>query len=186
MMSQLVKNPPAMQENSGFIPGSGRSAILSHKRWRSRRTCAHLLLWELWNYNLLLNNHWQENVGSHQKMIPHIQGHRRSPSKIVGGAKSHLEPNPIPARDTRRAQTKLCVHQNSETPQRLRRAGFECLNVSCRGTAWHQPAAGAGALGATTLAYRPYGISPLGKGYHQPHHRASEQMIHKLQKNYTK
>ena len=58
-------------------------------RW-SRRTCTHLLLWELQNYNSLLNNHWQENVGSNQKKIPHVQGQRRSPSNMVGGAKSHL------------------------------------------------------------------------------------------------
>ena len=29
--------------------------------------CAHLLLQQLQNYNSLLNNHQQENVGSHQK-----------------------------------------------------------------------------------------------------------------------
>ena len=32
-------------------------------------------------------------------VIPHIQGQRRSPSKMVGGVKSHLESNSIPARD---------------------------------------------------------------------------------------
>ena len=31
-------------------------------RWQSRRTYTHLLLWELQNYNSLLNNHRQENV----------------------------------------------------------------------------------------------------------------------------
>ena len=79
--------------------------------------CAHLLLIELQNYNLLLNNHQQENVESHQKSIPHVQGQRKSHSKIVGGAKLHLESNPIPTRDAWRAQTKHCVHQ--ENPQRL-------------------------------------------------------------------
>ena len=49
--------------------------------------------------------------------MPHVQGKRRSPSKTVEEAKSHLESNPIPARDALRAQTKTCVHQ--ETPQRL-------------------------------------------------------------------
>ena len=38
-------------------------------RGQSRRTCVHLL-WELQNYNVLLNNHRQENVGSHQKRYP--------------------------------------------------------------------------------------------------------------------
>ena len=36
-------------------------------KWQSRRTWAHLLLWELKNCNLLLNNHQQKHVGSHQK-----------------------------------------------------------------------------------------------------------------------
>ena len=68
-------------------------------RWQSRRTYTHLLLWELQNYNLLLNNHQQENVGSHQKDTP-CPRQRRSPSKTVGGVKSHLESNSIPPRDT--------------------------------------------------------------------------------------
>ena len=49
---------------------------------------------------LMLNNYQQEDVGSHQKKIPHIQRQRRSSNKMVGGAKSCLEANPIPARDT--------------------------------------------------------------------------------------
>ena len=50
-----------------------------NSRWWSRRTCGHLLLRELQNYYPLLNNHQQENVGPHQKKIPHVQGQRRSP-----------------------------------------------------------------------------------------------------------
>ena len=38
-----------------------------------------------------------------KKKISHIQGQRRSLSKMVGGAKLHLESNPIPTRDTQRA-----------------------------------------------------------------------------------
>ena len=86
-------------------------------RWWGRRTCAHFLLWELQNCNLLLNYHWWENVGSHQRKISHIHGHRRSPNKTVRRAKSCLESNSIPARDTQRTQTKPCVHQDSKTPQ---------------------------------------------------------------------
>ena len=43
-----------------------------------------------------MNNHQQENVGSHQKKkkIPYIQRQRKSPNKMVGGAKSSLESNP--------------------------------------------------------------------------------------------
>ena len=55
----------------------------------SRKMCTHLLR-ELQNYNSQLNNHRQENVEFHQKKIPHDQGRRRSPSKMVGGAKSCL------------------------------------------------------------------------------------------------
>ena len=72
-------------------------------------TCAHLFLQELQNYNSLLNNHRQENVASHQKKIPHVQGQRQrwSPSKMAGGMKLHLESKPIPAKDVWRAQTNL-------------------------------------------------------------------------------
>ena len=48
------------------------------------------------------------------------------------------------------------------------------------------PAAGAGALGAADLGYIACGLSPLGGGHHEPHHRATKQTIHKLQNNYTK
>ena len=47
-------------------------------RWRSRKTCAHLLLQELQNYNLLLNEHWQENVGSHQQDTPYPTAREKS------------------------------------------------------------------------------------------------------------
>ena len=117
---------------------------LIHKggsRWQSRRMCAHLL-WELQNCNLLLNNHWQVNVGSHQKKMPHIQRQRRSPNKMVGGAKSCLESSPIPTRDAWRAPMKPCAHQGPEIPQGLSQTCLwmsECLMrrhgsaVVCRG-----------------------------------------------------
>ena len=41
---------------------------------------------------------------------------KRSPDKTVVGAKSCSESNPIPTRDTRRAQTKPYVHQDPEIP----------------------------------------------------------------------
>ena len=50
-------------------------------------------------------------IPTKKKKIPHIQGHRRNPSKTVEGAKSYLESNPILARDARRAQTKPCAHR---------------------------------------------------------------------------
>ena len=90
------------------LESSSFSAYLS--RWQSRRTCTHLLLWELQNYNSLLNNHQQENVESHQKKDFHVQGQRRSPSKMVGGVKSHLESNPIPSqRHSEGSNKMLCI-----------------------------------------------------------------------------
>ena len=55
--------------------------------------------------------------------IPHVQGQRRRPSNTVGGAKSRLESNPIPARDIQRTQTNL-VHTRTQekgavTPQEI-------------------------------------------------------------------
>ena len=61
----------------------------------SIKTCAHLLR-EHQNHNQLLNNCRQENVGSHQKKIPHVQGQRRSCNKTVGGVQPHLKSSLIP------------------------------------------------------------------------------------------
>ena len=108
---------------------ASQSKVLDHvliTRWQTRMTCAQLLR-ELQNYNLLLNNRLQENVGFHHKKIPHVQGQRKSPSKMVGGVKSHLESNPIPTRDTWRDQTNL-VHTRTQRPHRYwTRTVFECL-----------------------------------------------------------
>ena len=96
----------------------GNVRLTSYISWQSRRVCTHLLLQELQNYNLLPNNRRQENVGSHQKKITHIQGQRRSPRKMVGGVQSCFESNPIPARDTLRAQTCLvCTRTQRPTPE---------------------------------------------------------------------
>ena len=51
------------------------------------------------------------------KKIPHVQGQRRSPNKMVGGAKLCLESHLIPTRDAWRTQTKPCVHQELGIPQ---------------------------------------------------------------------
>ena len=51
------------------------------------------------------------------KKIPHVQEQRRNPRKMVGGEKSHLESNTIPARDSQSAQIKPYMHQGA--PQRL-------------------------------------------------------------------
>ena len=155
-------------KNFVFSPyKQGNVRLSRHIRWQSRTMCNHFLLQELQNYNLLLNNSRQENVGSHQKKTTHIQGQRRSPSKMVGGAKSCLESNPIPARDTLRAQMKPSAHQDpgntQETEPEL------CLSVSCKGTGQQGAVPWAGALGTVHLGMAGcsrlgYGISLLGEG----------------------
>ena len=76
---------------------------------------AHLLQ-ELQNCNSLMNNHSQENVGSHKKKDASHPRTKEIPQQDGRRAKSHLESKPIPTRDTQRAQTKPCVHQDPETP----------------------------------------------------------------------
>ena len=53
------------------------------------------------------------------KKMSHVQRQRKSPNQMAEGEKSRLESNPPPTRDTRKAQTKPCAHQNPEVPQRL-------------------------------------------------------------------
>ena len=129
-----------------------------------RRTCAHLLLQELQNHSSLVNNHQQENVGSHRKKIPHVQGQRRSPSKMVGDVKLCLESNPIPTIDARRARTKPCA------PQRdwARPAWVcECLLWRYKSVVAWRRGRGSG------CSRSGYGLSPLRGGHHEPHHRAA-------------
>ena len=57
--------------------------------------------------------HWSEF-----EEIPHVQGQRRSPNKMVEVVKSHLESNPTPNRNAE-GSNKPCMHQDPETPQRL-------------------------------------------------------------------
>ena len=59
--------------------------------------------------------------------ISHVQGQRRSPSKMVGGAKSHLESNPLPARDAQRAQTDLVCTKTQRPHRDWDRTVFGCL-----------------------------------------------------------
>ena len=72
----------------------------------------HHLLAQLHSAGVVAVPRW-----SNFEEIPHVQGQRRSPSKMVGGAKSHLELNPIAARDAQRAQTNL-VHTRTQRPHR--------------------------------------------------------------------
>ena len=139
------------------------------RQW-SGRMCAHLLLRELQNYNLLLNNQQQENVGSHEKKTSHIQGQRRSPNKM----QSHLESNPIPTRDSWRAQT----NKQTKKPQKsLCAAGPRdptetesdlplSVSVSPAEAQVSSSHAGTGAVGAAELGGTARAISPLRGGSH--------------------
>ena len=66
----------------------------------------------VWRYHTSATWCW-----SNCEEISHVQGQKRSPSKMVGGSKLHLESNPIPARDAQRAQTYL-VCTRTERPHR--------------------------------------------------------------------
>ena len=67
---------------------------------------------------------------------------------MVGEANSHLESNPIPARDTLRAQTNLVC---TRTLKPIETETELCLSVSCGGTGWGWSATGTEALGVADL-----------------------------------
>ena len=92
--------------------------------------------------------------------IPHVQGQRRSPSKTVGGVKSHLESNPIPATDAQRAQTYL-AHTRTQRPYRdWDRTVSGCLLRRYRSAVDCCGGRGSG------CSRSGYDISPLGGGHH--------------------
>ena len=84
---------------------------------------------------------------------------KRSPSKMVGWAKSHLESSPIPARDSQRAQTNLVCTRILRPHRDWGRTVFECL--------LHRYGSAVGCFKCSgSGCSRPgYGISPLG-GHH--------------------
>ena len=93
----------------------------------------------------LVCNHRQENVGSHQKKIPHVQGQRRSP---------------ITARAARKVQTNFVCTRSRRPHRDWARSVFECLlqrsgsAVACR-------------RGRSSGCSRPgCAMSPLGGGQH--------------------
>ena len=93
-----------------------------------------------------------------------------------------LKSNPIPARDSWKAQTKPCAQQDqgrgAVTPTGDRaRPACECLRVSCGGVGQQRPAAGSGALTAPVGGARHVSISSRGAGCCQPHHRGCNATI---------
>ena len=87
--------------------------------------------------------------------LSHFQGQRRSPSKMAEGVKLHLESNPLPTRDTQRAQTYL-VPETQRPHRDWDRTVFGYL------LRWYGPAVDC-FWGRGSGCSRPgYGISPLG------------------------
>ena len=133
---------PVLPGESLWIEESG-----GRGRWRRRRTCTHLLLQELQNYNFLLNNSQQENVGSHQKRYPTSKG-KGEAQQDSRGAKSYLDSNPNQAETHRWHKQSLYA---PETREATETEPDLCLNVSCRSTGQQWPAAAVRALGAADL-----------------------------------
>ena len=92
--------------------------------------------------------------------IPHIQGQRRNPSKMVGGAKFHLESKTTPTRNAQKAQTNLVCTRTRRYHRDQDRTVSECL-LWMYGSAQNchrDKGSGCSRSG--------YGISPLGGGHH--------------------
>ena len=75
----------------------------------------------------MLSNHRQENVGSHLKKDTPCPGARRSPNKMVEGAKTNLESNVTPARDDAvKVLHSICqtIWKTQQWPQTWKRSVF--------------------------------------------------------------
>ena len=92
---------------------------------------------------------------AHFEEMPFVQGQSRSLSNMVGGAKSHLESNPLTLQRFSEGSNIPCVHQNPENPHSARTV-FECLlrryrsAVDCcmgRGSGCSRPGSGISSLG---------------------------------------
>ena len=62
------------------------------------------LLWELQNYNSLLNNHQQENVGSHQKRYPHTRAKEKSQQDVSVQFSHSVESNSLRPHESQHAR----------------------------------------------------------------------------------
>ena len=132
------------------------------------RMCARFLLWELQNCNSLLNNHQQENVGSHQKRCPMLKGKGEAQQDDRCGEIA-FRIKPHTCQRCLEGSNKTSCAPVPETPE----TGsdylwvFECF---LWGTGQQWPAAEAGALAAANLGanHTAWGMSPLGGGHHSP------------------
>ena len=104
------------------------------------------------------------------KKILHVQRHRKSSKKTVGGEQSCLKSNLRTTRDARKDKNKtLCTpgprERSSDSHKRPRE---NCMSVSYRGMGQHWPAVGTQALVAAAQGGIACGISPPGGGHLQP------------------
>ena len=100
------------------------------------------------------------------------------------GMKSHLESNPIPARDAQRAQTKPCAHQDPGSPQRLSQT-FECLSLRRLGSAvacCGDRGSGCSRLGSHSVWHKPsWRRSPLAPTWsHRADNPQTAEQLYKI------
>ena len=157
------------------------NTLFQGARWKSRRTCAHLLLQELQNCNSQLNNHLQENVGSHQKKIPPPLQEDGRRGEIAFRIKPYTH-----QRCQEGSNKTLCTpgpRDPTETePDLTLSVCTSPVEVQVSSDLLQGRDSGCSRPGS----HRACGMSPLGGGHHLPHHRATEQMTYKLQNNYIK
>ena len=121
----------------------------------SNESVLHIRWPKYWSCSLSINP-----SNEYSGLISSRMGQRIIPNKMVGGAKSHLESNPIPIRDAQRAQTNLVCTKTQRPHRDWDRTVFECL-------LWRYGLAVDCCKGRGSGCSRPgYGISPLGGGRH--------------------
>ena len=152
---------------SGYMPMSeiAESYGRSHMRQDgSVEGCVFIFSCENSNISTCCWTIIKRRMSDPTKKRPHVQGQRRSPNKMVGGTKSCLESNCIPARDTRKVKQNL-VHTRTQRPHRDQtRPDCECLSVSCGGMGQQWPAMETGALVAADPEHAVCSISLLRGG----------------------
>ena len=147
---------------------SSITAYILSISWQSGRMYTHLLWWELQNYNSLLKNHQQENVGSYQKKKNPPHPRAKKPQQDGRRDEITFRIKPHTHQRCSKDQTKPCAYHKAL--QRLIQTClwvFECL-------LWRYRSAVACCWSRGSGCSRPgYGISPLGGAHHSPHYRAA-------------
>ena len=115
------------------------------------------------------------------------KGKGEDPTRWQEGKKNHIQNHTPYLLEMLGVLKQNFVHTKTRRPHRdLARPAFEYLSVYCGSTGQQWPSAGTRSLVAADLGHTECGISLLGEDHCQPCHRATKQMTHKLQYNYTK